>query len=438
MLDYLKELASHGSPLLVPIRGAEHRDGAVWVMSELARGLALRELMARWPLTPSQVVAIGLDLLSGLQALQELGVSHGNLHAGNVHITPEGRVQLGDYGLRPRFRPDSARPGWPDPRLDLVAAGLLLCSALGIPARPEGSVLSQAERSVPALVAAVRVMAEGGAGRFAGSALGLFEEASGNRARPIQLHQSQRELADLVSSGQPPRPSPAASAHPADPAPPTAERLAAPPRRSRSIPWLPIGAVLTLLLLFLAGWVLLRPGSAKSVASTGRPQAASPPAPALGSADQAAARPAAPAATPPPADGSTSTQAGAAGIPQPTAEPPNPPPAQSQVSAGGPTGAVSQFYDRVVAHDFDGALQLWSSSMQASYPRSEYVDGRFSNTSSMALQRNQLVFSGAGQATVAIDLVEVRGGRTYHWVGNWYLVQSGSGWLLDRPSLRPA
>jgi hypothetical protein len=56
----------------------------------------------------------------------------------------------------------------------------------------------------------------------------------------------------------------------------------------------------------------------------------------------------------------------------------------------------------------------------------------------MALQRNQLVFSGAGQATVAIDLVEVRGGRTYHWVGNWYLVQSGSGWLLDRPSLRPA
>jgi hypothetical protein len=39
---------------------------------------------------------------------------------------------------------------------------------------------------------------------------------------------------------------------------------------------------------------------------------------------------------------------------------------------------------------------------------------------------------------VAIDLVEVRGGQTYHWVGNWYLVQGSSGWLLDRPSLRPA
>jgi hypothetical protein len=76
--------------------------------------------------------------------------------------------------------------------------------------------------------------------------------------------------------------------------------------------------------------------------------------------------------------------------------------------------------------------------MQGTYPRSEYVDGRFSNTSSMALQSNQLVSSGGGQATVGIDLVEVRGGRTYHWIGNWYLVQSGSGWLLDRPSLRPA
>jgi hypothetical protein len=425
MLDYLKQLSGYASPFLVPVWGAEYRDGAIWVMSELVPGLALRDLMARWPLSPSQVVAIGLDLLSGLQALQELGVSHGNLHAGNVHVTPDGRLQLGDYGLRPRFRPDSARLGWPDPRIDLVAAGLLLCSALGIPARSEGSVLSPAERSVPALVAAVRVMAEGGAGRFAGSALGLFEEASGSRARPVHLQQSHHELGDLVSGRQRPLASPAPPEPQSEPAPPSAAPSAAPPGRVRSIPWLPLAAVLALLLLLLAGWVLFRPGTAKTVASPGRSPAASPAAnpgssPAQGSSDQASAGAPAPVATPPPADD---------GAPAPTA---------GAVTADSPTGAVSQFYDRVVAHDFDGALQLWSSSMQSTYPRSEYVDGRFSNTSSMALQRNQLVSSDAGQATVAIDLVEVRGGRTYHWVGNWYLVQSGPGWLLDRPSLRPA
>jgi hypothetical protein len=76
--------------------------------------------------------------------------------------------------------------------------------------------------------------------------------------------------------------------------------------------------------------------------------------------------------------------------------------------------------------------------MQAAYPPGENVYSRFSNTSSMTLRRDQLVSSGGGTAVVAIDLVEVRGGQTYHWVGNWYLVQGSSGWLLDRPALRAA
>jgi hypothetical protein len=76
--------------------------------------------------------------------------------------------------------------------------------------------------------------------------------------------------------------------------------------------------------------------------------------------------------------------------------------------------------------------------MQAAYPPGENIDSRFSDTTSMQLQQDQLVSSGGGRAVVAIDLIEVRGGRTYHWVGNWYLVQTDSGWLLDRPGLRAA
>ena len=76
--------------------------------------------------------------------------------------------------------------------------------------------------------------------------------------------------------------------------------------------------------------------------------------------------------------------------------------------------------------------------MQSAYPPADNINGRFSDTSSMSIRRNDLVSSGGGRAVVAVDLVEVRGGRTYHWVGNWYLVQSDSGWLLDRPGLHPA
>src|SRR5207253_5099354 len=35
MLEYLKRLASYGNPALVPIRGAEYREGSLWVISEL-------------------------------------------------------------------------------------------------------------------------------------------------------------------------------------------------------------------------------------------------------------------------------------------------------------------------------------------------------------------------------------------------------------------
>jgi hypothetical protein len=439
MLDYLKRLAGYASPFLVPVRGAEYRDGAVWVMSEMGAGVPLRDLMSRWPLSASQVVTIGLDLLAALQALQQFGLSHGNLHSGNVHVTPEGRVQLSDYALRPRFRPDSPRVGWPDPRIDLVSAGLLLCSALGIKAKSEGPELSQAERSVPALVAAVRVMAEGGAGRFAGSALGLFEEASGNRARPLQLQQSRRELAELVGGGQ--RPAARQSVQPAIGAtvPVNARRPPA-ARPGRSMPWLLIAGALVLLLLLAAAWGIFRPGwtpiAISRLGSSGPAAAARPASPPPSAARPAPVAPAGAAG----AAAAPATPAPPESTPQPApAEPPQPQSVQAApAAAGSPTDAVSQFYGRVVAHDFDGAVQLWSAGMQSTYPRGEYVDGRFSNTSSMSLRRNQLISSGGGQAIVSIDLVEVRGGRTYHWVGNWYVVQSNSGWLLDRPALTQA
>jgi hypothetical protein len=74
--------------------------------------------------------------------------------------------------------------------------------------------------------------------------------------------------------------------------------------------------------------------------------------------------------------------------------------------------------------------------MQSAYPPAENINGRFSDTSSVTVRRDELISSDNGRAVVAVDVVEVRGGRTYHWVGNWYLIQSDSGWLLDRPGLR--
>jgi hypothetical protein len=101
-----------------------------------------------------------------------------------------------------------------------------------------------------------------------------------------------------------------------------------------------------------------------------------------------------------------------------------------------PDGAVTRFYQLVQQHEFDAALGLWSPHMQATYPPGENLYQRFADTSSISLTRDQVSQPGSVSAVVAVDLVEVRDGATYHWTGSWYLVRA-SGWLLDQPALRP-
>jgi hypothetical protein len=135
--------------------------------------------------------------------------------------------------------------------------------------------------------------------------------------------------------------------------------------------------------------------------------------------------------------------------PQPTAEPtteptaaptlaPTPAPAVVAVS-GDPAGAIVSFYQLVSGHDYASASGLWSARMRAAYPPQTNIWGRFDSTSSIVARSASLTSAGPGTAAVAVDLVEtMSNGSVRRWVGTWYLVRSGSGWLLDQPGLRPA
>lgn len=165
---------------------------------------------------------------------------------------------------------------------------------------------------------------------------------------------------------------------------------------------------------FLVGFMTApRHGGPASAAASPRPSST---APAPGAATPAAAAPATPAALNP-------TEA--------------PIPTMGPVGAATPDGAVADFYGLVQQHQFDAAVRLWSSRMQAAYPPGENVYQRFADTTSLTLVRNQVSQPGDSTAVVSIDLVEVRAGRTYRWTGSWYLVRSSSTWLLDQPALRP-
>jgi cytoskeletal protein RodZ len=110
---------------------------------------------------------------------------------------------------------------------------------------------------------------------------------------------------------------------------------------------------------------------------------------------------------------------------------------QQQVDTGDPAATVAMFYDLVAQHNYGSAAQLWSPRMQSSFPPSENINQRFSQTQGVTIRRAEVISQDpqSRNAAVAVDLVESRADGARHWVGTWYLVRGPSGWLLDQPEL---
>jgi hypothetical protein len=77
--------------------------------------------------------------------------------------------------------------------------------------------------------------------------------------------------------------------------------------------------------------------------------------------------------------------------------------------------------------------------MQSNYPPEQNIDHRFAGTQQIVVVHATVVRldRSAGQATVAVDLLEYDSGSStpIHWTGTWDLVRTPSGWLLDWPNL---
>ena len=237
------------------------------------------------------------------------------------------------------------------------------------------------------------------------AALGLRAASIGDRAREI------RHRAVLLAT-PPPRP-------------PETTRVRV--VRSRRRPAAPLLAALALFVAFVGGSLVFaaaRPSSVAPVAVATATPAAS--AAILASTSSPAVSPA-PTVTPEPTAEPT---------PEPTTAPT---PAPVATVSGDPAGTIVTFYQLISGHDYASAAGLWSDRMRASYPPQTNIWGRFDATSSIVARSASLTSANPGSAAVAVDLIETRNdGSVRHWVGTWYLVRSGSGWLLDQPGLRAA
>ncbi len=208
-------------------------------------GVSLRRLTAVARLTPAQVAAVGTDVLAGVSALHVAGLTHGNLHPGNILMSDQGRARITDIGLRAAGLEEAPTPphqaaSEADQRDDLEATAAAMRAALvpagrrGVsPAAPaDASELSQL-LGAPGAAFGGAVTAESAQAMLAamvGEAGATIHRQLAALATPLRgerLGASLRELVDAAPPAPPVAPaSPAATPArgPLPPPPPPSQR----------------------------------------------------------------------------------------------------------------------------------------------------------------------------------------------------------------------
>lgn len=370
--------------------GADRRPPSCTHYRVTDRGGTLKQAIQRdGPFPERRALRIARAIAEGVAAAHAQGVGHGDLSSENVLIDAAGHPTIADLGI------DRSTA---DERGDVYSLGVILYELLtGI--RPSGAATSPRrirtaiEPETDALV--LRAMANRPAKRFASAAA---------------LRNAIDVLLGEAREAPVPRPVPSPT-----PAADTAGRLV-------------VGIVAALLVLTLAGIVV----GARGVSGIPTPT----PAPTIVRLAVTAAP--TPSSTPPASVSPSPTPAPTIAAPATAAPASTVPVAAIPVAASDPAATILSFYRLVTDRQYVDSASLWSAGMQANYPPASNINGRFADTRSIIADRAEVTSRGPNEATVSVYVTEVTTSGTRHWAGTWYLVRSGSVWLMDAPQLGPA
>jgi serine/threonine protein kinase/tetratricopeptide (TPR) repeat protein len=112
--------ASVNHPNICQIYEIAEDAGELFIAMELLDGEPLSDRLRRGPMSPSEVVRVGLEMLGALSALHARGIVHRDLKPSNIFLTPHG-VKLLDFGLA---RPELA--GSLDTATALTRSGIVV------------------------------------------------------------------------------------------------------------------------------------------------------------------------------------------------------------------------------------------------------------------------------------------------------------------------
>jgi eukaryotic-like serine/threonine-protein kinase len=125
-------LASLSHTIIAAIYDFQDVDGSRFLVLELVDGETLAERIQRGPLPVNEALEIARSICEALEAAHEKGIVHRDLKPANIKITPEGKVNVLDFGLAKAYEREHANVSLSNsPTISMAAtnAGLILGTA---------------------------------------------------------------------------------------------------------------------------------------------------------------------------------------------------------------------------------------------------------------------------------------------------------------------
>lgn len=120
-------LAALNHPNIATVHGFDDSEGLHCLVMELVPGDTLAERLAAGPFSSEEAARIGAEIADALDAAHRKQITHRDVKAANVKLTPEGRVKVLDFGLAKGLAGMSPYGDPEAPTLsDLTAAGVIL------------------------------------------------------------------------------------------------------------------------------------------------------------------------------------------------------------------------------------------------------------------------------------------------------------------------